>query len=79
MFAPLSEKAYLPDGMEDVPVEVSPLPRWYRGCGGYAHLLPFLPHATASADLSGVDVVITSHHAFAQRVRSADRPGFGAV
>ena len=69
VFAPLSQRSCLPEGMEDVPIEVSSLQRWYRGRGRYAHLLPLLPLAMARADLSEVDVVLTSHHAFAQRVR----------
>ena len=69
VFVPVAEAAGRAEGLEDVVVRTSPLQRLYRGGGRYAHLLPLLPWAMAHADLSDADVVITSHHAFAQRVR----------
>ncbi len=41
----------------------------YRNDGRYAHLLPLLPAAMQSIDLSPYDLVVLSHHAFANRVR----------
>lgn len=52
-----------------LPVSSSVLQRLYRGDGAYAHLLPLLPLAFAHADLDDADLVVTSHHAFANRVR----------
>lgn len=67
--SPLVDTAALPPGLARADVRCSSLQRLYRGGSGYAHLLPFLPAAVARLDLSGADVVITSHHAFANRVR----------
>ena len=52
----------------------TPLSRLLRG-GTYAHLLPLLPVAMSRLDLPDSDVVITSHHAFAQQaVRATSAP-----
>jgi glycosyltransferase involved in cell wall biosynthesis len=67
--APLVDRSTLPPGLLDADVRTTPLQRLYRGGTTYAHLLPLLPLAIARMDLSGVDLVITSHHAFANRVR----------
>jgi len=48
------------------------LQKLYRGGDRYAHLLPLLPIAMSRIDLSGFDLVVTSHHAFANRVRPPD-------
>jgi glycosyltransferase involved in cell wall biosynthesis len=59
--------------------------RWltplYRGGDHYAHLLPLLPFAHRSHDLRGFDVVVTSHHAFANLAACASRltPGTTVV
>ncbi len=53
------------------------LRRWYRGGDSYAHLLPLLPLAMARHDLRDFDIVVTSHHAFANRIRP--RPGARVV
>ncbi len=45
------------------------LRRFYTGGKDYAYLLPLLPVSMATLDLSGYDLVLTSHHAFANRVR----------
>jgi glycosyltransferase involved in cell wall biosynthesis len=50
---------------------VATLQRLYRGGDHYAHLLPLLPAAARAHDLSGFDLVVSSHHAFANRVRPA--------
>ncbi len=49
------------------------LQRLYRGGDRYAHLLPLLPAVAAHRRLRDFDVVVTSHHQFANRVR-ADAP-----
>lgn len=53
----------------------SHLRRLYRGGTGYAHLLPLLPGAMRSIDFApDVEVVLISHHAFAnQSVRAVPR------
>lgn len=63
----------LPPGLTGVDVRTSFLQPFYRGGRAYAHLLPLLPAAVAGLDVSHADVVITIHHAFANRVRP--RPG----
>lgn len=69
LFAPVCDAAALQAGLAGRDVQVSPLQRLYRGRGRYAHLLPLLPLAMRRFDLSGYDLVVTSHHAFANRVR----------
>lgn len=69
VFAPLADAKALPPGLGDRTVRTSPLQRLYRGGGQYAHLLPLLPLAMRRFDLRGYDLVATSHHAFANRVR----------
>jgi glycosyltransferase involved in cell wall biosynthesis len=54
--------------LRDADVRPSKLQRFYRGGDHYAHLLPLLPLAMRRVDLEGFDVVVTSHHAFANRV-----------
>ena len=44
------------------------LSRLLRPGGGYAHLLPALPVAMRHLDLGDPDVVVASHHAFADQV-----------
>ena len=61
----------------DADVRTSPLQKLYRGGDRYAHLLPLLPLAMRRIDLTGYDLVITSHHAFANRVRA--EPGVPVV
>jgi len=55
--------------LRDADVRTSPLQKLYRGGDNYAYLLPLLPVAMRHLDISGYDLVITSHHAFANRVR----------
>ena len=55
--------------LRDADVRTSPLQRLYRGGDRYAHLLPLMPVAMRHLDISGYDIVITSHHAFADRIR----------
>lgn len=69
LFAPIVDPAALPASAVGHRVRDSALRRVYRGGGRYAHLLPALPLAMRSFDLRGYDLVVTSHHAFAHRVR----------
>lgn len=67
----------LPPGMVGRDVRTSWLQRLHRrgGNAGYARLLPLLPAAIRSLDLGDADLVVTSHFAFANRVRPpADTP-----
>jgi glycosyltransferase involved in cell wall biosynthesis len=67
--AAVVDRAVLPESMRDADIRPTPLQRLYRGGRGYAHLLPLLPLAFRRIDLRGVDLVVVSHHAFANRVR----------
>lgn len=71
--APVVRPEILPEGLRGRVVG-TPLSRLLRG-GTYAHLLPVLPLAMARLPLPPADVVVTSHHAFAQQVvRTARAP-----
>lgn len=65
----LVDPAALPPGLRGADVRPSALQPLYRGGRRYAHLLPLLPAAMARLDVSEADVVIASHHAFANRAR----------
>jgi glycosyltransferase involved in cell wall biosynthesis len=71
--AGLVDHSALPAGLRGADVRPSVLQPLYRGGRRYAHFLPLLPAAMARIDVSHADVVIASHHAFANRVRP--RPG----
>ena len=75
--APLVDRRALPSGMASATVRSSPLQRLYRGGSTYAHLLPALPLAMSRLDTSDAEVIVTSHHAFANRV--GRRPGVPLV
>jgi len=64
ILAPIVNPEILPAGME---VQPGPLNRLYRN-GGYAYLLPLLPHAMRTLPIPDVDAVLASHHAFANQV-----------
>ena len=66
--AAVVDHSALPPGLADADVQPTGLQRMYRGGPGYAHLLPLLPWAMAHIDVGDVDLVVTSHHAFANRV-----------
>jgi glycosyltransferase involved in cell wall biosynthesis len=66
---PVLDRTMLPPGLRDARIETTPLQRLYRGGTTYAHLLPLLPVAMARMDLRDADLVVTSHHSFANRVR----------
>ncbi|MDQ4068436.1 MAG: glycosyltransferase [Actinomycetota bacterium] len=67
--AALVDPAALPQGLRGADVRSSAIQPLYRGGRRYAYLLPLLPAAIAGLDVSHADMVITSHHAFANRVR----------
>lgn len=69
VLAPVVDPAGVPPGLDPHRVRSSALQRLYPGGGRYAHLLPLLPWAMGRFDLSSYDLVVTSHHAFANRVR----------
>lgn len=67
--APIIDPVAVPAGMAQADLRPGALQRLYRGGQNYAYLLPLLPVAMARTDLSGAELVVTSHHAFANRVR----------
>ncbi|MGH9033813.1 MAG: glycosyltransferase, partial [Acidimicrobiia bacterium] len=67
--AAIVDRSVLSDGLADADIRSTWLDRLYRGNDRYAHLLPLLPVALARLDLRDADVVLTSHYAFANRVR----------
>lgn len=70
LFAPLIDPAVPSLALETLSQHDSRLLRLlYPGSGRYAHLLPLLPMAMRRANLPVTDVVVVSHHAFANRVR----------
>jgi glycosyltransferase involved in cell wall biosynthesis len=70
IFTTVCDPSVLAPGLRDADIRTSPwLQRLYPGGDRYAHLLPLLAPALAHHDLSEFDVVITSHHAFANRIR----------
>jgi glycosyltransferase involved in cell wall biosynthesis len=69
VFVPIADRSVLPPGLRDAEIRTSALQRLYRRGDKYAPLLPLLPLAMAHFDLSGFDLVVTDHHAFANRVR----------
>jgi glycosyltransferase involved in cell wall biosynthesis len=77
VYAPVIDPSAVPADMANTTIRTSVLQRLYRGGPGYAHLLPLLPLSMTRIDTGDVDVVVTSHHAFANRVRC--RPGVPLV
>jgi len=67
VFAPIVHPDGLPPGLEGR-VRGDRLTPLLRGGTGYAHLLPLLPLAMRRLPLPDVDVVVASHHAFADQV-----------
>ena len=75
--APIVDPAGVPAGLRVEGTGDPVLRRLYPGGGRYAHLLPLLPGAVRRLDLTGSDVVIASHHAFANRLTAP--PGVPVV
>ena len=68
--AAIVDRSSLPPGLARANLSPSALQHLFHGRGGrYSHLLPLLPLAMAKLDVGDVDLVVTSHHAFANRVR----------
>jgi glycosyltransferase involved in cell wall biosynthesis len=65
--APLVNTSVLPSHLPADRVSSGPLNRLYGAAGDYRRLLPLLPHAMRSLDLGTPDIVIASHHSFANR------------
>lgn len=72
IFANLVDPAAVPLSLRDADLRPGLAQRAYRGGRGYAHLLPVLPLSTRRHDLRGFDLVLTSHSAFANRVRAGE-------
>jgi glycosyltransferase involved in cell wall biosynthesis len=70
IYAAIIDPDAVPSSLRGTDLRSSRLERRYHGGTGYARFLPFLPGAFAHLDLSGFDLVVTSHHAFANRVRA---------
>lgn len=68
IFAPIADDSVTDRLLPGRRVSVSPLQRLYRNDGRYSHLLPLLPLAMGSADLSAAELIVVSHHAFGHRV-----------
>jgi glycosyltransferase involved in cell wall biosynthesis len=69
ILTPLCDFARLPDSIPPSLVRTSCLQRLYNGRGSHARLLPAIPLAVATMRAPDVDVVVASHHAFANQVR----------
>ena len=70
LFVPIADPRLSLSEQAAAATRTSPLQRLYGGGERYAHLLPLLPLAMSRARFSPPpDVVVTSHHAFANRVR----------
>ncbi|MEZ5377890.1 MAG: glycosyltransferase [Acidimicrobiales bacterium] len=72
IFAPIADESVTDLLFPGRSVSVSPLQRLYRNDGRYAHLLPLLPAAVGSVDLSGAELVVVSHHAFGHRIKAPE-------
>ncbi|HYF47058.1 MAG TPA: glycosyltransferase, partial [Acidimicrobiales bacterium] len=72
VYASVAQPEGLPEGLVDADVRPSALQRLHSPNRSYAALLPFLPMAMARLDLADADLVVVSHHAFANRVRPPD-------
>lgn len=69
LFAPIADRSVIPEPANQLPLRTSPLQYLYRGDGRYSHLLPLLGPAMATAPSRDADLVVISHHAFANRAR----------
>jgi glycosyltransferase involved in cell wall biosynthesis len=69
IFVPFCDRATLLPGLADADIRTGALQRLFRGRDRHAHLLPLLPTWFSRLDLDEYEIVVTSHHAFANRVR----------
>lgn len=77
LYVPIADRAAPMPGLERTDIRTSWLQHAYRGGTTYSYLLPGLPLAMATTRIDA-DVVVTSHHAFANRIR-VRRPGTPVV
>jgi len=68
IFAPLVDEKTVPGRLDAGKIHRSGLQRLYRG-GRPLHLLPLLPAAIARLPVGRPDLVVVSHHTFANRIR----------
>ena len=74
VLAPIALPERMPPGLSER-ARGTRLSRLVRSSGGYAHLLPLLPLAMRHLPVGEPDVVVASHHAFAdQIVHATDAP-----
>ncbi len=66
---PLADPAVVAAAGLEARVQAGGLQRFYSGGRHYEAYLPLLPWSMARLDLSDADLVVLSHHAFANRVR----------
>jgi glycosyltransferase involved in cell wall biosynthesis len=74
IYAPIVDESVLPPTLSARRIRHSFAQHLYRGGRGYAYLLPLLPRAMDRIHPVGVDLIVASHHAFANRVALAN-PG----
>jgi len=67
--AAVVDPSVLPPALVGAEVQASPLQALYKGGRDYVPLLALMPWAMAHIDVGEVDMVVTSHHAFANSVR----------
>lgn len=68
VYTTVVDRSSLSETLAGADIRPSPLQPLYRGGRSYAHLLPLLPWAMSHIDVGDVDLVVASHHAFANRV-----------
>jgi len=71
ILAPLFDPAVVDPDVAHL-VRTGSLQRLYRGGTRYEHLLPMLPLAFSGMEIRDAELVVLSHHAFANRVRVPD-------
>ncbi len=70
VFAPLVDEKAVPGRLDAGKIRGSYLQHLYRG-GRPTHLLPLLPAAMSRLPVGAPDLVVVSHHSFANRIRVA--------
>ena len=72
LHASICDRRFLPATLADRPIATSRLQRSFERVGHYEYLLPGLPRAIAAMEVPGdTELVVVSHHAFANRVKVA--------
>ncbi len=69
LYVPIADRSSPMPGLEHTDIRTSWLQHAYRGGPRYSYLLPALPMAMATTRIDA-DVIVTSHHAFANRIRA---------